>query len=155
MLPLDSAGWATLDQAYGSAEDVPRLLEHLDRVGGAERDALWLGLWATLWRDGHVYSASYAAVPHLVAHTTRQAADERARALHLVATIELARRVATAPPMPDELSDAYSAAIAAIPAAIASCVAESWSHDTTQIMVAVMAIAKGHLRLGAAMLEWE
>ncbi len=154
MLSLDSPSWATLEQAYGTAEDIPHLLAHLATDAESELGALWMGLWATLWRGGRIYSASYAALPHLVAYASRQPAAERARALHLVASIELARVGGVGPPLPDELAPAYHAAIASIPAVVAASVGEPWSDDTTQILSAVLAIAKGNVALGRAALDW-
>jgi hypothetical protein len=155
ILPLDSAAWNQLQQAYGSAEDVPRLLEHLEALSGRQLDELWLGLWATLWRDGHVFSASYAALPHLVAYAARQPAAERARALHLATSIELARLTDAGPTLPNELASAYQDAIATIPAIVAECVGESWSPDATQILSAALAMAKGNAAFAAAVLEWQ
>ena len=54
-LSLDSPRWAELTQAYGTAEDVPRLLEALACIGREEaRAEVWFALWRTLHRPGEV-----------------------------------------------------------------------------------------------------
>jgi hypothetical protein len=57
-----------LHHAYGAAIDVPALLE---RIGAfpAEPDwqaEPWFSLWSALYHQGDIYSASIAAVPHIV-----------------------------------------------------------------------------------------
>ena len=156
MIPLDSPRWRELRQAYGSAEDIPRLLEHLPLVDDDGRRELWLGLWGTLCRRGDVYDASYAAVPHLVAFAATRPAAERARALHLVGAVEVGRRLAPgAPPLSPDLADAYHAALAEVPALVAGCAGEEWDADTAQVLAATIAIAKGYPRMGNVALHIE
>lgn len=75
-LDLSSSRWAALRHAYGSAEDVPRLLAQL---ASGDPDAAG-ELTGALFHQGSVYSASLAAVPHLleiarVASTPQRRAD--------------------------------------------------------------------------------
>src|SRR5688572_14620061 len=77
MLPLDSPRWSELTHAYGTAEDIPELLrqlKNLPRSHGEEEP--WLTLWSSLAHQGDVYSASFAAVPHVIEALAR--APERA-----------------------------------------------------------------------------
>ena len=157
-LPLASGRWRELAQAYGPADDVPRLLELLellDAVGDRERAALWFGLWSLLCHDGAVYSASYAAVPHLVAFAERWPLGERAQALHLVGAVEAGRHDPGAPPLPSDLVRAYHTALARVAPLVARSVAEPWDADSAQVMAGVLAIAKGHPRFGRAALALE
>lgn len=153
-LALGSPRWRELAQAYGGAEDVPRLVEHLALVDADERRQLWFGLWSTLCPRGEPFDAAYAAVPHLVAFVRdgSHGAAECARALHLVAAVELGRLRPGAVPVPADLTPAYRAALAALPAAVGAVLAERWDDDTTQILVSALALAKGHARLGGAAL---
>lgn len=65
VLPLDSPRWHALEQAYGPASNVPGLLRQLREH--PEDESLWRGeLWGALYHQGTTYSASYAAMPHLV-----------------------------------------------------------------------------------------
>ncbi|HEX3912895.1 MAG TPA: hypothetical protein VHW71_05265 [Steroidobacteraceae bacterium] len=68
MLPLDSPQWAELSHAYGAAGDIPQLLKQLTNFRRATVDKEpWFSLWSALAHQGDVYSASFAAVPHVVA----------------------------------------------------------------------------------------
>ncbi|KOX34236.1 hypothetical protein ADK67_04335 [Saccharothrix sp. NRRL B-16348] len=54
--------WSRLTHAYGTAEDVPPLL---DRLATDPDDGTWSELWSSLCHQGSTYSASYAALPRL------------------------------------------------------------------------------------------
>lgn len=54
--------WADLRHAYGSAKDLPVLLE---RIATEPSDQLWNDLWSALCHQGDVYPASFAALPWL------------------------------------------------------------------------------------------
>ena len=155
MLPLESDRWRELAQAYGAAQDIPRLIAHLDQVDDAVRRELWFGLWSTLCHRGEVYSASYAAVPHLVAFAARHSAAGAARALHLVGAIEVGRLTPGSAAVPPDLAAAYREALREVPAIVAARVVEPWDRDTVQTLCGVLAIAKGHPRFGNAALELE
>jgi hypothetical protein len=53
--------WSVLHHAYGTAEDIPALL---DRAAANDQEA-WSQLWSALCHQGSSYTASYAALPHL------------------------------------------------------------------------------------------
>jgi hypothetical protein len=68
VLSLDSDRWAELQHAYGSAADIPALLVELRRLPGSGGEAEpWFTIWSALAHQGDVYSASFAAVPHVIA----------------------------------------------------------------------------------------
>ncbi|MFJ4667087.1 hypothetical protein [Kitasatospora purpeofusca] len=77
--------WSQLSHAYGSAEDIPALLDRIEADPSAE---CWSDLWSALCHQGSVYSASFAALPRLTA-IAATAADtkEQLNALHLAAAI--------------------------------------------------------------------
>ncbi|WP_328907567.1 hypothetical protein OG230_33820 [Streptomyces sp. NBC_00234] len=54
--------WSQLSHAYGSAEDIPALL---DRIASDPAPELWNDLWSALCHQGSVYPASFAALPWL------------------------------------------------------------------------------------------
>ncbi|NKE59970.1 hypothetical protein FXN61_25490 [Lentzea sp. PSKA42] len=54
--------WSQLTHAYGTAEDIPGLL---DRVATSNDSEAWDELWSALCHQGTTYPASYAALPHL------------------------------------------------------------------------------------------
>ena len=62
---LDDRPWATLQHAYGSAEDVPAVLRALtDDDAEAAGEALQ-ELYGNIWHQGTVYAATVEAVPFL------------------------------------------------------------------------------------------
>jgi hypothetical protein len=67
LLSLDSPRWSELKHAYGQASDTPALLRRLANVpDSADDKEPWFSLWSSLAHQGDVYSASFAAVPHVV-----------------------------------------------------------------------------------------
>jgi hypothetical protein len=76
MLALEDTGWAELKTAYGSARDIPDYLRAIreNPFAGLQHDdgsfapftGPWNALWSSLMHQGDVYSASFAAVPHLL-----------------------------------------------------------------------------------------
>ena len=85
MISLDSQKWSQLQDAYGSAERVPDLLKRL-YTDPNDDDAL-NEAWSTLCHQGTIYSASIAAVPHLVSSVTHQTLKGRLGVLILVGSI--------------------------------------------------------------------
>ena len=82
-------------------------------------------------------------------------AERAAEALHLAGAIEVGRVTPGSPVLPEDLAGAYHEAMDGVPRVVAARVAEPWSADTTQVMSAVLAIAKGHVRFGNAALLLE
>jgi hypothetical protein len=78
--------WASLRDAYGSAEQVPALLAAAERAG-TDEGGPWDDLWGRLCHQGTVYSASYAALPALARMSRRPARSGYVEALHLAAAI--------------------------------------------------------------------
>lgn len=109
MLSLDSLAWRQLNHAYGPATDTPQLIEQLALNAGPKADYQaepWFTLWSSLCHQGDVYSASYAAVPHLV----RICLDARGPIdfgfFLMPACVEIARVGGRGPEMPQQLSQA-------------------------------------------------
>jgi hypothetical protein len=105
--------WSSLRDAYGPAGKLPAVLAAAsqDLRGGHDSQSPWFQLWSALCHQGDVYSASYAALPILVA-----IAEERIGSPHqfdplfLVACIELSRLEGRGPPLPTPLEGAYKEA---------------------------------------------
>ena len=154
MLSLESPRWASLTQSYGTAEDVPRLLEALACVGSPEaRAEVWFALWRTLHRPEEAYTASYAAVPHLLDIGRALSARECAEAVHLVTRIELSRREPGSASMPVDLVAAYGAAVDSLPAIVATMHVEPWTTETAQIFAAALLAGKRQPDLARDVLE--
>jgi hypothetical protein len=143
MLDLGSARWRELSQAHGTAEDIPRLLEALATLQGEEvRAQLWLGVWATLCPDDRVYSAAYAAAPHLLSIARSFGFDEIVAAAHVIAQVESNRHLPGAPPIPEDLVMAYAGVVESLPALVAECAVMRWDALTAQILSAALLAGK-------------
>lgn len=77
--------WSHVKHAYGSASDLPRLFEE---VGAPElAEAAWEDLWASLYHQGTVYEASFAALPVLTEIATGRRPGSSWEALALAGRI--------------------------------------------------------------------
>ena len=117
---MQNPDWPTLRHAYGSASDIPSRLEHARHAAPPRdyRDEPWYSLWSALCHQGDVYSASYAAVPELVAIAEQRRSESRVsiECLYMAAIIELERAapegLSTPPEIAPELVTSYQKAIA-------------------------------------------
>ena len=119
MLDLDDrAAWERLCHAYGSAGDIPALLravESLPAYVGGDGDPYY-DLWSALCHQGTIYTASYAAVPHLVRIADGAPPGYAALSLvHLAAYIEFERDGVEDPEVPPHVAEAYRAAVRELP----------------------------------------
>src|SRR6185369_15883934 len=74
MLALDSPKWSKRHHAYGLASDIPALLMRLRDRPDSET---WDDVWSHLCHQGTVYTATYAAVPHIAAILQDADSDEK------------------------------------------------------------------------------
>jgi len=157
MLPLDDARWSALSDAYGVSSDIPKLLAHAEKLpehtGGDVEP--YFALWSALCHQGDVYSASYAALPHLVRIVEENPDKFRWTLLLLVHAIEIARSEGRGPPVPDYLSDPYQDALARIPAIASGLLIGDLSEVELRVILAACASAKGFPSIGEAITELE
>ena len=152
MLELASPRWKELTHAYGPADDMPALLRGLDDLPPSNGDEEpWFSLWSALAHQGDVYSASFAAVPHVVAALARDPARADGSYFQFPAWVEICR-VKGAVVVPDHLGDAYLAALARLPALAAASV-RPWSPDFLQCVLAAIAASQGQAAIAEAALE--
>jgi hypothetical protein len=126
LLELDSPRWSELEHAYGAASDIPALLRQLATLPSSEDDSEpWFTLWSALAHQGDVYSASFAAVPHVV--RALATAPERADFTYFQfpACVEAYRQKHQVP-IPADLASAYHAALAQLPALVAAAAVRPW-----------------------------
>lgn len=141
--PHDTARWTELRHAYGPAEDVPRLLDALSTTPLEEdRAEIWFALWRMLCRPDMVFTAAYAAVPHLVRIAAAAGITERAGAVHLVCRIEMRRRAEGSPAVPDDLLVGYAGAIERLPDIVAGSIEDPWDRSVAAIFAAALLIGK-------------
>ncbi|MFD4644732.1 hypothetical protein [Streptomyces sp. NPDC058441] len=65
LVGLDDIDWASLDHAYGSADDVPRQLRQVCGDDEAASEDAWRHLFSNIFHQGTRYTASPYAVPFL------------------------------------------------------------------------------------------
>ena len=155
MLPFSSARWRELHHAYGTAKDIPGLLAHapVERRPSHRPDTIWFDLWSALCRQGAAYSASYAAVPHLVRIAKLPAFRLRYDPLLLIASIELARLERHGPVIPEDLADDYAAAVAEAKDLAQAAVAHAWDEDSWIAFAGSAAVLRGDVARARAIFE--
>ena len=115
--------------AYGFAGDLPTLLKELYTFPpeASANSEPWHTLWSSLYHQGDIYSASYAAVAVIVDAAASDAFRASASYFHLPACIELAR-VRHRANVPRRLSKLYADALVRLP----RIAAESTSNNSLQ-----------------------
>ncbi|MFD8519819.1 HEAT repeat domain-containing protein [Streptomyces capillispiralis] len=84
---IDEVDWASMRHAYGSAEDVPRLLRGLASADAAERETALDGMYGAVHHQGDVYDSTLASVPFLFALAVRAEVRDRAAIVELLVSI--------------------------------------------------------------------
>ncbi len=155
MLPLDDPRWVELRHAYGSAGDVPVLLRYVESSPGIRRPYYRAVLHAlvVLCHQGEVYTASYAAVPHLVALVEASPQHFRWTLLALVQAVEAARFAGEAVDMPRYLVGAYFGALRRIPQIAAKLLSSPRTEVECRVILSACAASAGHAGLSDAINE--
>ncbi|MCW0463264.1 hypothetical protein [Xanthomonas sacchari] len=154
MLSPESPRWSELQHAYGSAGDIPALLGKLETVPSSEDGSEpWFTLWSALAHQGDVYSASFAAVPHVV-HALARAPDKADHGyFQFPAWVEICRAKSQAE-IPEDLRDAYVHALAQLPSLVAAASSRAWDPDFLACALAAVAAAKGQHAVAEAVLKF-
>ena len=137
MLALDDPRWHELDHAYGPAGDIPDLLRALER--GAHEE-LWQRLFSALCHQGSAYTASYAAVPHLVRIGAGAPPADQLGFWSLVGCIAVSR---DGPPIPDHLRRAYEGSLILAEELTLACIGPGL-HEVTalELLIALAGIRR-------------
>ena len=156
MLPLDSPRWSELEHAYGVASDIPDLLRLLSQfpAESSYKSEPWFSLWSSLYHQGDIYSASFAAVPHVIEALAADPARASLSYFLLPASIEV-QRVSSGAAIPPELEAAYYAALGRIPKLFLAASRPSWRQDLCTAALAAMAAATGNHQVAKLLLETE
>ncbi len=153
MLSLSSPRWSELTHAYGSAQDVPGWLLQLENLPSSEGNAEpWFSIWSALAHQGDVYSASFAAVPHVVAALASAPGKADTSYFQFPAWVEICR-AKSGVAVPSELSAAYASALARLPALVAEASQEPGSPVRLACMLAAVAVAQAQPAMAEAALE--
>ena len=152
-LALDSPRWSELEHAYGDAADIPGLLRQLDSApGGSDDDEPWFTLWSSLAHQGDVYSASFAAVPHVVNAMVRNPDRATSSFFQFPAWIEVCR-IRNQTPIPEDLARHYFDALHRLPQVAAEASERPWDRGLLACVLAAVAAAKGDAEMAEAVLE--
>jgi hypothetical protein len=153
MLSLQSKRWSELQHTYGSAADIPALLERLGELPKSEGEAEpWFTLWSALAHQGDVYSASFAAVPHVVAAlaTAPSKADESF--FQFPAWVEICR-AKNQVDIPEDLKASYFESLARLPSLVSQASDRHWEAGFLACALSAIAAAKGQHAIAEAVLE--
>jgi hypothetical protein len=155
MLALNDDAWSDLSHAHGSACDIPprlRMLSEFPEAEGREREP-YASLWRDLLHQRRIYTASYAALPHMV--EMMGDAPERANwcVLELVSRIEIARARGNGPAMDDVQAALYYTAMDRLPEVITAMAQQPWDERFTRTAAAALAASRGQHTLAEAILE--
>lgn len=156
MLPLDDPHWGNLQHAYGAASDIPALLRALALSAGPKsgyKDEPWFSLWSSLCHQGDVYSASYAAVPHIVKIACETEMPIDFSFFQLPAAVEVARRTGHGPDIPDDYAKDYHLAVTRLGECVSLHRNDPWDRSMLLSAAAAQAVAKGHIDIAEALLN--
>lgn len=153
MLSLDSPLWSELRHAYGVASDTPALLRQLQSLPESTgKSEPWFSLWSSLAHQGDVYSASFAAVPHVVRALATAPTLASSTYFQFPAWVEICRQN-NGTPIPPNLDAAYYSALAELPGLVAAAASRPWGADFTACALSAIAAAKGNGKVAEAALE--
>jgi hypothetical protein len=179
MLDLDSPYWAELTHAYGNAAksdlapttwsagegwgdfeevlSIPTLLRQLETYPVSASDGWqadpWYSLWGTLCHQGDVYTASYAAVPHVVRIALALTVLPDWQFFGLPASIEISRASGRGPEIPEALSESYYAALRDLHVLAYRNRDREWDEMLSRAIAAALVTSKGHAVLGETIFE--
>lgn len=152
MMDLGDIRWANLQHGYGSAGDIPSLLKQLHDLPADHGDDPWYSLWSALVHQGDVYSASFAAVPHVIAALSRDPAKADGSYFQFPAWVDICRRK-NGTPIPEELAEDYHRSLAQLPSLVLAASSKEWDNDFSRCVLAALAVAKGQHELAEVLLE--
>jgi len=153
ILSLDSPRWNSLQHAYGAASDIPALLRQLDDLPDSEGDSEpWFSLWSALAHQGDVYSASFAAVPHVIQALSAAPAKAHFTYFQFPAWVEICRSNKGVA-VPDDLLPAYSEALSKLPSLVAAAAEREWDESLLACALSATAASKGFAGVAEAAQE--
>jgi hypothetical protein len=153
MLSLNDSRWNELEHAYGNASDIPELLKQLFTLPAADGNAEpWFSLWSALAHQGDVYSASFAAVPHVIAALATDPIKAGSTYFQFPAWVECCR-IKKEVPIPSDLIWDYKLALSQLPRLVADASKRSWDEGFLQCALGAIAVAKGQAVVAEAAME--
>ena len=151
LFPLTDLRWPAYRGGYRTPYDIVSLIQRLQAEGTS--DGFWKVAWEELHHQGDVGEATYALVPYLVDHQSRQR-DIDEQVFHFCAVVELARPEKDNPPVPQELGFSYGRALDRLPVIGATLLRPGCPEADVMGVAAVTALAAGHRVLARAYLDF-
>lgn len=153
MLSLDDPLWSGLQHAYGAATDIPALLKQLADLPSSDIDKEpWFSLWSALAHQGDVYSASFAAVPHVIAALATASLKAGFSYFQFPTWVEICRAKKCVP-VPEHLAPAYFESLSRLPALVSAAAPREWDEGFLCCALSAVAVAKGQPAVVEAVLE--
>ena len=153
MLSLNDPRWSELQHAYGAASDIPALLSQLADLPSSENNREpWFSLWSALAHQGDVYSASFAAVPHVIEALASAPLKAEFSYFQFPAWVEVCRKKSGVE-IPEDLKAAYFASLSQLPSLVASAATREWEPEFLCCALSAIAAAKGQTSVAEAVLE--
>ncbi|MCI0387613.1 MAG: hypothetical protein MOB07_02420 [Acidobacteria bacterium] len=143
-----------MSHAYGGASDIPQLIKQLKTAPPPkdEKSEPWFSLWSSLCYQNDVYTASYAAIPHIVAVAESKPVKHRLEFFSFIGAIEAYRHRKGAPPIPPFLEEGYFSAIEQAAGLIRESLVADWDEEEMIVLLGAYSITRGHHRLGNAII---
>jgi hypothetical protein len=149
MLSLDDQRWRGLKGGYRQPYDASLALRRMEAG-----EQVWDELWEELHHQGDVGEASYAALPHMV--RIAETSTSRDWNLYAIASIiEVERHRLNNPPIPDWLRQSYDDSWKKLVLLALRDLAVELDNLTLRSALAVVALGRGDLRLGALLTHAE
>ncbi|MFF9635530.1 PBS lyase [Streptomyces bacillaris] len=84
---IDEVDWASMEHAYGPADDVPALLRGLASADPAERESALDGMYGAVHHQGDVYACTLACIPFLFELAVDPGVQDRGSVVELLTSI--------------------------------------------------------------------
>jgi hypothetical protein len=142
MLLLTDSVWREFHGGYRVPYDASKVLARMERG-----ESVWEELWNELHHQGNVGVASYAAIPQIVRICEAHHRDWNLYAL--ASTVEIERHRKDNPPLPEWLAPSYKTAWDGVVKLALYDLAGETDQLTLRSALAVVALGRGDLMLGA------
>ncbi|HRD64784.1 MAG TPA: hypothetical protein PKY50_01380 [Candidatus Competibacter sp.] len=153
MLDFDDPRWSELQHAYGTAADIPALLKQLTDLPSSENDKEpWFSIWSALAHQGDVYSASFAAVPHVIEALASAPLKADFSYFQFPAWVEVCR-TKKGVSVPEDIAPAYFESLSRLPSLVGAAAARPWDEGFLCCALSAVAAAKGQPSVAEAVLE--
>ena len=111
--------------------------------GLSSREEPWFSLWSALCHQSDVYTASYAATPHVAEIAAGKSERQRLEHLLFIGSVEAYRHRKSAPSIPADLERDYFASLELSANLVLDCLKMQWDEMEYKILLGALAIVRG------------